>query len=573
MINSADYTKLISAWLDYIRQEELSDLKIDASDVKDFNLYSFNGSPNFHIDKDSVTIVFDESFYRNNNFVFYPDTESPQGNLQLYLLFPFVEKKQKGSNAVYLPLFVINIDVNLSQLTSMAISPDCSSEKQNSCSIDSNAKESTNQKLLWPKVKLTLSDKTDYIVCGSVFSELLDLDIDILKEHFFTGKPFTVLLQDIIDLISNITGYKIPHSKNLLELLTELKRQLTQAIGKPWFKLHNRFDVILLHSRQDFIETRRIKKQLSILSRQEFIPQEPNSAVYEYLYGRQQFDFETYNTPSNHPWFATFHNYSLSRGQALVLQKLAEGQKLIAVQGPPGTGKTTLLMAVVAQVLTEKALAIARGLTDFPSLILVTSTANKAVENAAREFETSIELKKIPIYEHGGFYLKGGSNKNIESSIAQINTFLDWLKQTTFDEKQYEETKQKLIQSYLDLQKEVTQIEIQSNRYKTVLSQLENIDNKYKGLEKKIETLESEITRMKREFLSYSVEDTLFENNYDLKQKIDEYNQWIEHYKNTPFFKLGIKYTELSLFNSDLKKASIDALTKLNSSLFERIIN
>lgn len=76
-------------------------------------------------------------------------------------------------------------------------------------------------------------------------------------------------------------------------------------------------------------------------------------------------------------------NYPLSPSQRESLNhlfKLDEGE-ILAVSGPPGTGKTTLLQSVVANLMTERAIARMS-----PPVIVASSTNNQAVTNIIDSF-------------------------------------------------------------------------------------------------------------------------------------------------------------------------------------------
>ncbi|MFJ7142451.1 DEAD/DEAH box helicase [Pseudomonas protegens] len=128
-------------------------------------------------------------------------------------------------------------------------------------------------------------------------------------------------------------------------------------------------------------------------------------------------------------WPASSQHHLMLAQQAAVGQISAQLHKnggLIAVNGPPGTGKTTLLCDVVADIVVQRASALARldhpwsafekkttvgGMSVYPLLpsivdgtgIVVTSNNNTAVENITRELPARSKLAKDEHQDAGYF--------------------------------------------------------------------------------------------------------------------------------------------------------------------------
>lgn len=88
------------------------------------------------------------------------------------------------------------------------------------------------------------------------------------------------------------------------------------------------------------------------------------------------------------PYYGTnTKEYPLAKGQSKVLENYVKKQSLIPVIGAPGTGKTTLFKSIIANNITSRALSIIYENKDYNNLMLMTSTARKAVDNVIKDIE------------------------------------------------------------------------------------------------------------------------------------------------------------------------------------------
>ncbi len=95
------------------------------------------------------------------------------------------------------------------------------------------------------------------------------------------------------------------------------------------------------------------------------------------------------------------------------------GARLTAVQGPPGTGKTALVVHLAASVLVRRAAELAAGGAMGTQRLLITSTNNRAVDNALErlgQVEPPLALRV--------------GNQEITSTVAveQLGRTLAWLR-------------------------------------------------------------------------------------------------------------------------------------------------
>jgi len=145
--------------------------------------------------------------------------------------------------------------------------------------------------------------------------------------------------------------------------------------------------------------------------------------------------------------------FPLGHGQGIVMQRNDLNDKIIPVVGGPGTGKTTLFLSLIASEVTKRALTIAKEDDDYNNMILITSTANKAVDNV------SSDLKKG--FKHGFCYI-GGNQKNKEISAEEVKNYISFLNKLNYSSEKQEFHKNKIL------------------RYEKIFSEKREIFNKIK---------------------------------------------------------------------------------------------
>jgi hypothetical protein len=131
--------------------------------------------------------------------------------------------------------------------------------------------------------------------------------------------------------------------------------------------------------------------------------------------------------------FPPTHTQSLALYQGM-------SNPITAVQGPPGSGKTSLIMNVVASQITKRALQIIRHSDDLNNFTIITSTNNRAVNNAVEK------LLELNSEDKSGICLVGGNQKHIkEKTVEQVNKKIKELETHEFDAQKYSELQTEII--------------------------------------------------------------------------------------------------------------------------------
>ncbi len=102
--------------------------------------------------------------------------------------------------------------------------------------------------------------------------------------------------------------------------------------------------------------------------------------------------------------------------------ELALGSRLSAVQGPPGTGKTELIQSVAAHALVERIEGWLEGRPMRHGQLVVTSTNNRAVENAIDPLGAGLEDDRLPLALRAG-------NQEVTRTITarELGRAIAWL--------------------------------------------------------------------------------------------------------------------------------------------------
>jgi AAA domain len=176
-----------------------------------------------------------------------------------------------------------------------------------------------------------------------------------------------------------------------------------------------------------------LKKDLKKILQQSQSWAIPKHPAYEYLFGKPK------PYQHNRILFGAFPiKFPPTDSQAKVL-KHAKENPITAVQGPPGSGKTTLILHLIAQQVTKRALEIVDYNQDVDNLTIIASSNNRAVKNVVERLSKEIGDNFL--------FLEGG-NKNLirSNTIIEIQRALKWLDNNQFDPHKLQKLKQKLLE-------------------------------------------------------------------------------------------------------------------------------
>lgn len=558
------YPDLIQSWLEYLHLEELSNLKVKKSSVENFRLYKLNFHGSIITSNNSAVKLT----FHNKELLNHLAQNRDKKSESFYLLFPIIEET-RATDSFYYPLFIIPFSEEIINFLKLDANYNNLSTQLKEETDDEKVKQ--EQEIKWFEKEIHFDETNEFITCKPVFTEILKLD-PVDYESLTHGKSLITTLRELLNLPDDVTftdafrEFKL-WCKTRLEIFGLSRRYKVSP-----------FDFILLDGNLEIFQNEKIKKQLSILKSSAFDPVlDKDSIAYEYLYGKQKFSFDEYNKPDSAVWHGTFHNFPLSYGQALVLQKYSSGNKLIAVQGPPGTGKTTLLMAILAQTIVQRAISIAEREVDYPTLILVTSTANKAVKNTAREFEDNKSLERFSLYKHGGFYFSyvgGQKNEDFARSISNLERLKKQIeKEDVFQaDKKYKKIRTRFLSLYTKLNLRFSQIVRLKSEYNGILLKIYSIESQYSDIDEQINTLNNKIQQLKST-LTHKYEYVLPEAVEEIKHILNAYLQWLENFNKSRFCKFN--YQELmSFIESNIERdASSCYIYFYNRSIIDKIVN
>ena len=117
------------------------------------------------------------------------------------------------------------------------------------------------------------------------------------------------------------------------------------------------------------------------------------------------------------------------------MQQNNKNVAIIPVVGGPGTGKSTLILSLIANAVTTRAMSIIFNNKDYNNLTLLTATANKAVENVYKNLKRG--------FKHG-FVFVGGRASNMDASGKEVGEYIELLNGKVFDSAKMQASKNEI---------------------------------------------------------------------------------------------------------------------------------
>lgn len=375
-LNRTITTKLIRAWLEAIRLEELSNAKIEARDQSEPTVWEHG------ISLIGNCLSLDRDLFQNLK---QQQQEQPE-DFQIAVAFPKIYSIESGKRYFH-PLFTIDV---------------------------SSIFTASYSRRGWD-----LTDSSEFQPVLPNLIEFAPLDEEE-AETLVVGEGLKTFLE---------TTFRHP--------VTTLQHFLEQ-VSLPDAPLRSQPVPYLV--RYSFVPyTYNLKKDLrKILQQQDWDWFKSGQPAYEYLVGRPQ-------DADRRVWFAgAFLLKPPTTSQALTLKHFCR-HSLTATIGAPGTGKTWLFAHASAITVVERALRLVQGQPDQSNLTLITSTNNRAVQNAETLFAQR--------FGQDFFYLSGGAKDLIaDQVVARLERAISWLQTTAADQSEMTRLSTEILSRYQILQ-------------------------------------------------------------------------------------------------------------------------
>lgn len=275
---------------------------------------------------------------------------------------------------------------------------------------------------------------------------------------------------------------------------------------------------------------------------------EKHELAYDYLFAESE---KNTNTPIEQIYKGAFGKNPLALGQAIVMQQVQNEENMIAVQGAPGTGKTTLLLSMIANRITKRALSLIKN-DDFDNLMLITSTSNKAVDNVSEAFSKDFE-------KYSWLYFIWGNDSKKNLSFNRLQQTISILKDDNnkFDDKEVNNLTNKIISIDKEIDKSLDEYKLLK---KNISDMKQNID-KYKlamnifdgDIKTKVKNINNLKKIIQNEYLKLT--------NNKLYKISKFYNEFINDIRDFKNIKLNTEFLkEIESYKNDLEK--INKLSK-----------
>jgi superfamily I DNA and/or RNA helicase len=348
----------------------------------------------------------------------------------------------------------------------------------------------------------SVNDINDYIVFKNFLIDKLLIDEDNILDG-----------ENIIEFLSKLVNENL-RDKNFLESIEIVSRWIENRLSEidSHFIIHKtaNFPDFLISQldAEDYLkliyDDLKDKKNNNYKALDKVVK---HPLACSYLFDKP---LETFNIAQEKIYKGAFGKYPLALGQAIVMQHVQEGKLLTAVQGAPGTGKTTLLLSMIANRITKRALSIIED-KDFDNLMLITSTSNKAVDNVSDAFS-----KDFSQYSWLYFIWGNGDKKN--HSFNRLQETIKQLKDTEniYDKSYTDDISMKITNISENIDDSLKSYEVLKQKIDDIKQNIKEIENDIKTIEEKALIKTNKVDHLnkfvKKEYLKL-LENTTYKNS------------------------------------------------------------
>ena len=269
------------------------------------------------------------------------------------------------------------------------------------------------------------------------FSDKLLVNYDVVR--YFFDITFEENGKEHVEFISTTVGEFIPEGKrgsmkDIMEYVYSffMAKSKTENFIFPEINGDNSAVMMFFSTRENYKAKREFNQ----------IANEENPLVEQYLHffseGEEEGITLNKSPELNDDIFygSLTRDYPLGKGQATVMQLNNKNSAIIPVVGGPGTGKSTLILSLIANAVTTRAMSIIFNNKDLNNLTLLTATANKAVENVYKNLKRG--------FKHG-FVFVGGRASNMDASGKEVSEYIELLNAKTFDSVKLQASKNEIV--------------------------------------------------------------------------------------------------------------------------------
>lgn len=388
-----------------------------------------------------------------------------------------------------------------------------------------------------------VNDIIDYKILKNILIDKLMID----ENNIVDG-------ENIIEFFSTLINQNL-RNKNFLEIVNMVSSWIENRlieIDSP-YELHKTADLpdflISQLEVEDFVKTLyediKNKRDNNFKALDNL---EKHKLAHDYLFAESK---KNTNIPIEQIYKGAFGNNPLALGQAIVMQQVQNEENMIAVQGAPGTGKTTLLLSMIANRITKRALSLIKN-DDFDNLMLITSTSNKAVDNVSEAFSKDFE-------KYSWLYFIWGSDSKRNLSLTRLQQTISSLKDDNnkFDDKELTNLTNKIMIINKDIDKSLEEYKLLKKNIENTKQNIEKCELDINIFDKDIKTKVENIKSLKN-IIQNEYEKLI---NNDLYKNSKFYNEFINDIKNFKSIKINMEFLkEIETYKNDLER--INKLSK-----------